>query len=126
MKKYRQCRTKKIQWSETAACGSPAVSHSALRWQEHCHKRPVLILDDPFSALDKDTEKQIFANLKKYMADGIVIIISHRLYLFPQMNQVIWLGNGQAVTGTHEKLMQEIPEYAQLYHAQEGGSIYEQ
>lgn len=29
-----------------------------------CHKRPVLILDDPFSALDKDTEKQIFANLK--------------------------------------------------------------
>ena len=25
-----------------------------------------------------------------------------------------------------EKLMQEIPEYAQLYHAQEGGSIYEQ
>ena len=91
-----------------------------------CHKRPVLILDDPFSALDKDTEKQIFANLKKYMADGIVIIISHRLYLFPQMNQVIWLGNGQAVTGTHEKLMQEIPEYAQLYYAQEGGSIYEQ
>lgn len=91
-----------------------------------CHKRPVLILDDPFSALDKDTEKQIFANLKKYMADGIVIIISHRLYLFPQMNQVIWLENGQAVTGTHKKLMQEIPEYAQLYHAQEGGSIYEQ
>lgn len=91
-----------------------------------CHKRPVLILDDPFSALDKETEKQIFANLKKYMADGIVIIISHRLYLFPQMNQVIWLGNGQAVTGTHEKLMQEIPEYAQLYYTQEGGSIYEQ
>ena len=91
-----------------------------------CHKRPVLILDDPFSALDKDTEKQIFANLKKYMADGIVIIISHRLYLFPQMNQVIWLENGQAVTGTHKKLMQEILEYAQLYHAQEGGSIYEQ
>lgn len=91
-----------------------------------CHKRPVLILDAPFSALDKDTEKQIFVNLKKYMADGIVIIISHRLYLFPQMNQVIWMENGKAVTGTHEKLMQEIPEYAQLYHAQEGGSIYEQ
>lgn len=24
-----------------------------------CHKKPVLILDDPFSALDKNTEKQI-------------------------------------------------------------------
>ena len=28
-----------------------------------CHKKPVIILDDPFSALDKDTEKQIFKNL---------------------------------------------------------------
>ena len=127
MKKYRQCRTKKIQWSESGGVrlsGGQAQRLALARTL--CHKRPVLILDDPFSALDKDTEKQIFANLKKYMADGIVIIISHRLYLFPQMNQVIWLGNGQAVTGTHEKLMQEIPEYAQLYYTQEGGSIYEQ
>ena len=29
------------------------------------HKRPVLVLDDPFSALDKETEAQIFLNLKE-------------------------------------------------------------
>lgn len=29
-----------------------------------CHDKPILILDDPFSALDKNTEKQAFVNLQ--------------------------------------------------------------
>lgn len=71
-----------------------------------CHKKPVLILDDPFSALDKNTEKQIFANLKQQTKDNIVFLISHRLYLFPQMNQVIWMEGGKAVAGTHEEILE--------------------
>ena len=40
----------------------PEVRHSAWHWQEHCAiKRPLLVLDDPFSALDKSTEKEVFA-----------------------------------------------------------------
>ena len=50
------------------------------------HKRPVLVLDDPFSALDKETEVQIFLNLKELAKDSIIILISHRLYLFDQMD----------------------------------------
>ena len=38
------------------------------------HKRPVLVLDDPFSALDKKTEAQIFANLKELAKDSIIIL----------------------------------------------------
>ena len=76
-----------------------------------CHKKPVLILDDPFSALDKNTEKQIFANLKQQTKDNIVFLISHRLYLFPQMNQVIWMEDGKAVAGTHEEILEKIPEH---------------
>ena len=44
-----------------------------------CHKRPVLILDDPFSALDRKTEKEVFANLRKLAADSIVILLSHKI-----------------------------------------------
>ena len=83
-----------------------------------CHKKPVLILDDPFSALDKNTEKQIFANLKQQTKDNIVFLISHRLYLFPQMNQVIWMEDGKAVAGTHEEILEKIPEYRSLYETQ--------
>ncbi len=84
-----------------------------------CHKKPVLILDDPFSALDKKTEKEIFANLKEMAGDSIVLLISHRLYLFPEMDQVIWMENGKAVVGTHEQLVRDIPEYGQLFTEQQ-------
>lgn len=85
-----------------------------------CHKRPVLILDDPFSALDRKTEEEVFANLRKLTADSIVILLSHRLYLFPQMNQVLWMEDGKVTAGTHEQILEKCPEYARLYEAQAG------
>ena len=48
------------------------------------HPRPVMVLDDPFSALDRSTEDTVFENLKKYAQDKVVILISHRLYHFPE------------------------------------------
>ena len=83
-----------------------------------CHDKPILILDDPFSALDKNTEKQAFANLQALAKDSIVLLISHRLYLFPEMDGVIWMENGKAVTGTHDDLLKIVPEYKSLYTSQ--------
>ena len=90
-----------------------------------CHGRPVMILDDPFSALDKATEGQVFAHLRELAKDSVVLLISHRLYLFPQTDRVIWLNNGRAQVATHERLLAENPEYAQLYHEQEEGKRHE-
>ena len=50
-----------------------------------CHEKPILVLDDPFSALDRRTEKQVFEHVKAYSKDRIVFLISHRLYLFPEL-----------------------------------------
>ncbi len=86
-----------------------------------CHKKPLIILDDPFSALDKQTEEDVFNNMKKYTSDSIVILISHRLYLFPQMAKVVWIDNGKAEAGTHEEIMKKCPKYAALYNEQKGG-----
>ena len=85
-----------------------------------CHKRKLLILDDSFSALDKKTEEQIFANLKEMAKDCVVLLISHRLYLFPQMDQVIWLNEGQAVIGSHQEVRDQVEEYRRLYDGQKG------
>lgn len=90
-----------------------------------CHMRPVLVLDDPFSALDRSTEEQIFTNLKAETSRSIVLLISHRLYLFPKMDQIIWMGSGTPIVGTHQELMDTVPEYAALFHAQEGGHAHE-
>ena len=89
------------------------------------HPRPVLILDDPFSALDRSTEDVVFENLKAYARDRIVLLISHRLYHFPEMNQIIYMEDGKATTGTHEALCASIPAYRALYESQTGGANHE-
>ncbi len=80
-----------------------------------CHKKMVLVLDDPFSALDRNTEEQIYKKLKDMASDNIVILISHRLYMFPKMDKVIWMDAGKANVGTHKELMLECPGYRKMY-----------
>lgn len=87
------------------------------------HKRSLLVLDDPFAALDRETELQVFANLRKLTADCVVVLISHRLYLFPQTDRVIWLHGGQTAVSTHSSLVESDPDYRALYHAQQKGGI---
>ncbi len=83
-----------------------------------CHGKPVLVLDDPFSALDRNTEKQVFEHVKELSKDRIVFLISHRLYLFPEFDQVIWMDQKMGTCSSHERLMAENPQYAELYRAQ--------
>lgn len=61
------------------------------------HKRHIMVLDDPFSALDSETEAKIFKNLKEYASDCVVILITHRQELFSQMDAVLWIENGKVV-----------------------------
>ena len=82
------------------------------------HPRPVLVLDDPFSALDRNTEDIVFRNLQEYAKDKVVFLISHRLYHFPQMQQVIFMDGGKTTVGTHAELMAAEPVYRQLYESQ--------
>ena len=83
-------------------------------------KRPLYVLDDPFSAVDKATEQAIMAGLRAQAAGSIVVLISHRLTLFPELDQVIWVEDGQALTSTHAGLMQDCPAYRAFYTKQTG------
>lgn len=86
------------------------------------HGRPVLVLDDPFSALDRTTETQVFDWLRDNEKDSVVFLISHRLYMFPKTNRIIWMSGGYTVVGTHSELMKTVPEYAELYNMQKDGN----
>ena len=89
------------------------------------HPRPVLVLDDPFSALDRRTEDEVFARLKACARDRIVILISHRLYHFPELRQIVFMQGGKADVGTHEALCASVPAYRALYESQTGGAAHE-
>ena len=89
------------------------------------HPRPVLVLDDPFSALDRQTEDEVFARLKACARDRVVILISHRLYHFPELKQIVFMQGGKAAVGTHEALCASVPAYRALYESQTGGAAHE-
>ena len=69
------------------------------------HARSVIVLDDPFSSLDQDTEKNIFENIKKEYTKHMMILISHRLSLFPKLNQVLYLEDKKGYVDTHIHLL---------------------
>lgn len=87
------------------------------------HPRPILILDDPFSALDKTTEVEVFEHLRQMVPDSIIFLISHRLYLFSETDGVIWMDNGTAEFSSHKKLLKDNSAYRELYQLQTDYSV---
>lgn len=79
------------------------------------HARSIFVLDDPFSACDRFTEKEILKHFREHYSSSIIFIISHRLEIFKDLDQVYFLENGRLITGTHESLMMQNPKYRQLY-----------
>jgi subfamily B ATP-binding cassette protein MsbA len=80
---------------------------------------PILILDEPTSSLDPESEKIVMHALKNLMHGRTVIIIAHRLNTIREANQIVVLNDGAiAETGTHEVLVQRGGLYADLYNMQ--------
>ncbi len=86
-----------------------------------CRPSRLVILDDPFSAVDMDTERKIIAKLRGRFPDRILVLISHRLAAFPETDQVLFFEDGRAVASTHEALLRENPAYKALWDAQAKG-----
>jgi ABC-type multidrug transport system fused ATPase/permease subunit len=86
----------------------------------------LLVLDDPFSALDLDTEARIVAGLRQlfgpsqpYAQQCTVVLFSHRLLAFPQADLIVVLDRGRILEqGTHAELSTGNGLYARIYRAQ--------
>ncbi|MEJ7678560.1 MAG: ABC transporter ATP-binding protein [Segetibacter sp.] len=80
---------------------------------------PILILDEPTSAMDVQTEAKIFKALTMYSAGRTVFIISHRLSTIRHADLIISIKDGEiAEIGTHENLLKEGKVYAELHKFQ--------
>ena len=79
----------------------------------------ILILDDSTSSVDLQTEFQIQQALDKLMEGRTSFVIAQRISTVVNADQILVLENGSIVaSGQHEYLMENSPEYAEIYHSQ--------
>lgn len=81
----------------------------------------LVILDDPFSAVDMETERRIIENIRRSFSDRIIVLISHRLAVFPQTEKVLFFDNGSITCASHENLLLNNGAYKKLWDSQKGG-----
>ena len=66
----------------------------------------VLVLDDPLSALDVDTEARVEAGLRRVLAETTSLIVAHRPSTVTLADRVALMENGRVTAvGTHSELM---------------------
>jgi subfamily B ATP-binding cassette protein MsbA len=81
---------------------------------------PILILDEPTSSLDFESERIVMDALENLMKGRTVIIIAHRLNTIRNVDKIIVLSDGTvAEEGTHDELMKKGKIYEVMYNAQE-------
>ena len=80
---------------------------------------PVLILDEATSALDSVTEAKIQRAFDELARGRTTLIIAHRLSTVRNASRILVIRDGLITEqGTHEELMRENGDYAQLYNTQ--------
>jgi ATP-binding cassette subfamily B protein len=80
---------------------------------------PILILDEPTSSLDSDSEALLLEALERLMAGRTTFIIAHRLSTVRNADRVVVLEEGRVVeSGRHRQLLARKGRYAHLHRLQ--------
>ncbi len=84
----------------------------------------LIILDEPTSAMDSFTEDKVFRSFLDLSKDKISVVVTHRLGIATQADQIIVLKDGKVeAVGSHDRLLKDCPYYRLLWDA--GKSLYE-
>ena len=82
---------------------------------------PILILDEPTSAIDARTESVILDALERLMAGRTTMFVTHRLSTLRSVNRIFVLHHGAIVEqGSHDELLERGGLYRHLHDLQTG------
>ena len=83
------------------------------------HDTPVYIFDEATSNIDAESEEMIMDVIHTLAETKTIILISHRLANVVKSDRIYMMKeSGIAETGTHEALMEQNGDYANLYRSQ--------
>lgn len=84
---------------------------------------PVLVLDEPTTGLDTESEERILEPLRRLMHGRTTIVISHNLLTTRQASAIVLLQDGRIVEqGSHPELLAKEGDFARLYALRQGGA----
>jgi ATP-binding cassette subfamily B protein len=79
----------------------------------------VLVLDDPFSNVDAETEEKLLVTVRAAARERFVLLITHRIRTLQVADRIIVVSAGRIVAeGTHQSLMAQGGLYRELYERQ--------
>lgn len=79
----------------------------------------ILILDEPTSNVDPQSEEEIFDQVLRVAKEKIIILISHRFSTVRKADKILVLENGSIIEyGTHHELMNKKGRYKELFDIQ--------
>ena len=77
-------------------------------------KPPVIVLDEPTSSVDTDTESRLMTNLRAEFEGRTLILITHRPSLLALVDRVVVMAQGRiAMDGTTESINRQVTARAQ-------------
>jgi len=86
------------------------------------HAKSLLLLDDPFASVDPKTEGAILSSLRERTKDSLVILVSHRLGAFKDLDQVVvFRPEKSPEVGSEKELLKSSVTYQSLYALQKKG-----
>jgi ATP-binding cassette subfamily C protein LapB len=73
------------------------------------HNAPILLLDEPTSAMDFSTEAQITARMNQFALDKTVVLVTHRTSMLAMVTRVIVIDGGKIVAdGPRDRIMEAL------------------
>ena len=82
----------------------------------------ILVLDEPTAAMDAASEAAIFEHFRQMSRKKMTILISHRFSTVRAADQIVVIHHGKIQEhGSHDSLMAEDGQYAQLFRLQAKG-----
>jgi ATP-binding cassette subfamily C protein LapB len=73
------------------------------------HNAPILLLDEPTSAMDFSTEAQITAKLSAFAKHKTVLLVTHRTSLLAMVDRVVVIDHGKVVAdGPRDRIMEAL------------------
>ena len=86
----------------------------------------VLLLDDFTARVDNQTEASILNNIAKNYPALTLVSVTQKIAAVEHYEQIILLMQGEMLAaGTHSELMENSPEYVQIFNSQQSTSNYE-